>query len=120
MRYFWIAIGLTSLLLAVIGVVLPLLPTTPFILLSAYAFARSSPRLSAWLLAHPTFGPLIENWQANGSISRRAKTVAAITMALTFLLSVALGAPQHVLIIQAIVLSLAALFVLTRPHGPDE
>lgn len=120
MRYLWVAVGLSALGLGIIGVALPLLPTTPFLLLAAYAFARSSPRLSAWLIEHQTFGPMIINWQIHGSISRRAKTIAAVTMLLTFLLSVVMAMPRHVLIIQAVVLSLAALFVLTRPHGPDE
>ena len=119
MRFIWAVIGLTALGLGLLGVALPLLPTTPFLLVAAFAFARSSPRLSAWLNGHRTFGPLIENWQTHGSINRRAKKVAAITMLLTFLLSVAFGAPQHVLIIQAVVLSLSALFVLPRPHGPE-
>lgn len=118
MRYIWATIGLIALGLGLVGVVLPLLPTTPFLLIAAFAFARSSPRLSAWLINHQTFGPLIKNWQAHGSINRRTKKVAVFTMLLAFLLSLALGVAQHVLIIQAVVLSLAALFVLTRPHGP--
>ncbi len=119
-RMIWMIVGLTALALGFIGIVLPLLPTTPFLLLAAFAFARSSPRLNAWLVNHPQFGSLIRNWQRDGSIGRRTKISAAIIMALTFILSVVLGASNMVLIIQAIVLTGAATFVLSRPEGPSE
>lgn len=120
MRAVWIVLGLLALGLGALGVVLPLLPTTPFVLLAAFAFARSSERLHAWLLRHKVFGPLIQNWNENGSISRRAKIVSAISMAGVFLISVALNAKPIVLIIQAIVLSASAAFVLSRPAPPSE
>jgi len=119
-RMIWMTVGLTSLALGFVGVILPLLPTTPFLLLAAFAFARSSPRLNAWLVNHPQFGILIRNWQRDGSIGRRTKISAAIIMALTFALSVVLGASNTVLIIQAVVLTGAATFVLTRPDSPNK
>lgn len=69
-----------SLTLGVIGIVLPGLPTTPFVLLAAWAAARSSERLHAWLRAHRVFGPMIRDWQASGAVSRRAKWAASLTM----------------------------------------
>lgn len=117
-RIIWMIAGLTALALAFIGVVLPLLPTTPFLLLATFAFARSSPRLEAWLLNHKHFGHLIRNWQRDGSIGKRTKISAAAVMALTFLLSFLLGASTTVLVVQAVVLSCSAAFVLTRPDGP--
>ena len=119
-RLLWLLFGLLSLALAFAGVLLPLLPTTPFLLLAAFAFARSSPRLSNWLVEHPRFGVLIRNWQRDGSIDRRSILSAAIVMALTFLLSFALGVSTTVLVVQAVVLTGAATFVLTRPDGPAE
>lgn len=118
MRILWLACGLTALGLGVIGIFLPLLPTTPFLLVAAFAFARSSPRLSNWLSSHATFGPFIHNWRETGSINRRAKHMAVFVMMLTFLLSVGMDAPLYVLIIQAVVLSGSALFILTRPDAP--
>jgi len=60
--------GFISIALGVIGIVLPLLPTTPFILLAASCFAKSSPRFHRWLLQHPSFGPLIETFQSGADL----------------------------------------------------
>src|SRR5690554_3400635 len=114
-RYLWMLLGLMAMASAMVGAVLPLLPTTPFLLLAAFAFARSSPRLHRWLLSHRTFGRLIHNWQEHRSIDRRTKALAVTVMVLTFVLSLLLGVASKVLLIQAIVLSLAAFFILTRP-----
>ena len=117
-RAVWIVVGLTALALGAIGVFLPLLPTTPFILLAAFAFAKSSERLHTWLLDHNVFGPMITNWREYGAISRPAKTVAAISMLGVILVSILLGAPMWIVGTQALVLSASALFVLTRPLPP--
>ncbi|MEM9724955.1 MAG: YbaN family protein [Pseudomonadota bacterium] len=119
-RLIWLVLGGLALALAILGAALPLLPTTPFLLVAAFAFARSSPRLHAWLLNHPRFGPLIRNWRDEGAISRPVKRAAAAAMAATFLLSVALGAPGWLLAIQAVALAGAAVFVLTRPDPKTE
>ena len=68
MRYLWLSFGFIALALGMAGAVLPLLPTTPFILLAAFCFARSSRRFHNWLLNHRTFGPMIENWRQEGAI----------------------------------------------------
>ena len=68
--------GAISLALGVAGIFLPLLPTTPFILLTAACWARASPRFHRRLLAHPRFGPLIENWERHHSLPRRVKITA--------------------------------------------
>ncbi len=115
-RLIWIALGVMSFACAVAGAVLPLLPTTPFLLLSAYAFARSSPRLHGWLIAHPYFGPLIDDWHRYGAISRSTKMVSVAVMAATPLVTWALGAPLWVLATQVFVLMGAGTFVVTRPE----
>jgi uncharacterized membrane protein YbaN (DUF454 family) len=117
-RTLWLIIGLTSLALGIAGVVLPLLPTTPFVLLSAYCFARSSPRLHDWLLGHKIFGSLIHNWEQHRAISPRAKVLAVLSMAAVVGISVLVGAPQRVIIIQAVILPITCLFIITRPNGP--
>lgn len=69
------------LVLGLIGVVVPGMPTTVFILMAAWAAARSSPRLHAWLLNHRLFGPLLHNWANGRTVNRRAKWSATVTMA---------------------------------------
>lgn len=117
LRVFWIVAGGVSLGAGVAGIVLPLVPTTPLLLLTAFCFARSSPRLEMWLVEHPRLGPPIRDWRAEGAISARAKTLAMLAIGATFGLSLALRLPAHVLLIQAVTLGAVTLFILTRP-GP--
>ena len=79
--YLWITLGLLFLLLGGIGIVLPLLPTTPFVILAAACFARSSPKLHGWLLRSELFGPILRDWERNKCISTRIKTLAISMMA---------------------------------------
>lgn len=77
------AAGIFFVGLAILGAALPILPTTPFLLVAAGCFAKSSPRLHQKLLAHKTFGPLIYHWQESRSIPKRAKVISLITMILS-------------------------------------
>ena len=115
-----ILIGLVSLALGAIGVFLPLLPTTPFVLVSAIAFANSSDRLHQWLVDHDVFGPLIADWREHGAISRRTKIISVVSMVAILVLSLFLAVPTHVIVIQAVVLSCSATFILTRPLPPRQ
>jgi uncharacterized membrane protein YbaN (DUF454 family) len=117
-RITWLVIGILSLGLGALGILLPLLPTTPLVLLAAFSFARSSDRLHRWLLEHDVFGALIENWRLYGAISRRAKMLSVVSMAAVLLLSLVMAAPTYVIVVQAVVLGAAALFILTRPLPP--
>ncbi len=119
-RLTWLVIGLLSLAVGALGVALPLLPTTPFILVAAFAFARSSNRLHNWLINHDVFGALISNWQRYGAISRRAKAASVMSMAALLAISLALAAPKAVMLAQLVVLGAAALFILSRPAPPAE
>ena len=119
-RLLWLLAGLSFLAIGAIGVILPLLPTTPFLLLAAYCFARSSPRMHRWLHDHATFGPLISNWNNYGSIDRRSKRIALIVILLTPTVTLLIGVPWWALASQLLVLVTAATFVLTRPDPPRE
>ena len=116
MRLIWFIAGLLALGLGMIGVVLPLLPTVPFLLLAAFCFARSSIRLHDWLLAHPVLGPPIEDWRRKGVIRRRAKIVASISILGTFAISLWLQVNGTVLSIQAATLLAVTVFIWSRPE----
>lgn len=81
----WLCIGL-----AIVGVVLPLVPTTPFLLLAAACFVRSSPRFHRWLLSNRVFGPILEQWRRDKTVPRSAKRKAYIVVVLSLGLSIAL------------------------------
>ncbi len=83
MRGVFLALGTVALVLGVLGIFLPLLPTTPFVLLAAACYARGSRRFYAWLLAQRTFGPIVHEWQHHRSIPYRTKLTAVVLMSLT-------------------------------------
>jgi len=117
-RLIWLVIGLAALAAAAVGVILPLIPTTPFVILAAFAFMRSSRRLHDWLLAHRVFGPVILDWREHGAISRSAKAVSIASMAAVFVISLLLQMPVLVLAPQAFVLGVCMWFVGSRPLPP--
>ena len=75
-----ITLGLFFVGLAVLGIFLPVLPTTPLLLLALACFAKSSEKLHTWLLANKTFGPLISHWHETRSMPRKAKVYAIISI----------------------------------------
>jgi len=117
-------LGFVSLGLAILGIPLPILPTTPFLLLAAWFFARSSEKWHRWLLASELFGPMIRNWELNRCISLRTKLAAVGSMALVGGASVTFALTDNRLRIAAIVLmTIGMLFVLnikTCAKAPDE
>ena len=116
LRSFHFALGVTATGLAVLGAVLPLLPTTPFLLVAAWAFARSSPRLEAWLVDHARFGPLIADWRREGAVSRRVKRLSALVMLATLVFGALVGLSVAILALQAAIFAAVSLFLWTRPE----
>ena len=116
-RWLWLLGGLFFVAVGAVGIVVPGLPTTPLLLLAAACFARSSPRLYAWLLRNKTFGPLIEDYRAGRGVSMRVK-VSAISVMAVFV-SFALWAPlRGKPVPAALVLTLAlvgAAYILRLP-----
>ena len=117
-RFAWQVAGFCCLMLGLIGIPLPLMPTTVFLLLAAYCFARGSTRLHDWLVTHRRLGPPIANWRRHGAISRRSKAWAGVAMIAAFGLAFVMGAPGYALALQAVVLVFVGLFVFTRPSPP--
>ena len=116
-RPFWKALGLVSLVLGGIGILLPVVPTTPFIIVAAFAFAKGEPRLARKLENHVVFGPILTNWRTHGAIAPRYKALAVGMMAVTLGASLVWGAGTTVLLIQAVCIVAAAAFILSRPSG---
>jgi uncharacterized membrane protein YbaN (DUF454 family) len=83
-RVFLVAVGSISLALGVVGIVVPVLPTTPFLLLAAACYARASDRMYAWLLGQPALGPIIEEWRRSRSLPPGVRTRAVVVVALSF------------------------------------
>lgn len=116
-RVAWRSLGFLALGLGVLGTVLPVLPTTPFILLAAFAFGKSAPSLQARLEDSRAFGPAIRDWRLNGAIAPRFKLLAIGMMSGVLGLSLALSVPLAVLGVQLVCMTFAAAFLLTRPDA---
>lgn len=114
-KYVHLGMGWVCVALGMLGVVTPLLPTTVFILMAAFFFTKGSPRLRRWLMDHDVFGPAIHDWEKNGAIAVKYKTIAISMMGVTFLASIAFALPSFVLIVQACCMIPAGAYILTRP-----
>lgn len=123
-RHMLTALGMVMLGLGALGAVLPLLPTTPFLLAAAACFSRSFPRLERWLLNRKRLGPPLRAWRQSGAISRRAKAMAVGAMLVSyaiFLVTTDVSLALQVLV--ALVMSCCSTFILSRPNadaiGPE-
>ena len=113
------ALGWLFVAVGVVGIVVPGLPTTPFLLVAAWCFARSSPRFRAWLLRHRLLGPPIVAWQRYGAVPLSAKIAAVAMMAVSFAY-VALFTDTRGPWVAAMGLTLAAIaaWLVSRPTPP--
>lgn len=119
LRLVWLLAGLVCVALGFIGALVPLMPTTIFLILATGCFARSSPRLEAWLLGHPRFGQTLRAWRAEGAISRTAKVMACSGMTIGFGLFCWAAHPHWPLVIGVgAAMAGCAGYVLSRP-APD-
>ena len=113
-------LGAISLALGLIGLFLPVLPTTPFVLLAAACWARASPRLHHWLRTHPRFGAQVRAWDEHGAIPRRGKWLSLVMMALSCLLVLSrLWATPHLwlALLMALICLLVGIWIWRRPDA---
>jgi len=115
-RWLLQALAVTSLVLAVVGAFLPIMPTVPFVILAAWAATRSSPRLAQWLESHPQMGPYIRDWRAGGMVNRRAKWVATSTMAMGAVSMAVFVRPWWVPVSAVTMMAGAAIWLWLRPE----
>lgn len=120
MRYVYLCLGWIMVATGVAGAFLPVLPTTPFLLLAVWCFSRSSPKLEAWLLSHPRFGKSLRNWKETGSIARRAKIAAVSVMTASYAIFwLTTDPPALRAVIVLVVMLCSAAFIVTRPEPKD-
>ena len=118
-KAFFIAAGCVSLALATLGIFLPVLPTTPLILLAAFFFSKGSDRLHRWLLARPAVGKLIRNWEQYGLIRTRAKITATVMIVALISFTVFyLAIPWVMKFLLPLIAGGVLLFIWTRPSAP--
>lgn len=115
-RIGFLIVGYLLIAIGFVGAFLPIMPTTPFLILAAGCFARSSPRLERWLLGHPRFGPLLQNWRERGAIPRKAKALSCTGMAVGYSAFWLVSTPSAPLAagVTALIL-VGTVFVLSRP-----
>lgn len=126
-RGLYMAAGTFFLALGAAGTVVPLLPTTPFLLLTAYCYSRSSKRLQNWLYTHPRFGPVLNDWEQHRSLSRKTKTIGISAVWIGIAGSIVTlhftTAPHLFPYLTAFLLLVATsvtFFLATRPSGPRD
>jgi len=121
-RYVLIGLGVVAVALAVIGIFVPILPTTPFLLLAAFLFGRSSPRFYAWLHTNRWFGTYLANYRAGRGLPQREKVLTLVALWAAILLSVALALsswwPRGVLLLIAVAVTVHLIRIPTYRSPP--
>ncbi len=114
-RVAWAALAWLCIGLGAIGIFLPLLPTTPFLLVAAWAAPKASPALHRWLHTHPQFGPVLRAWRDERAVPSVAKATAGIMLILSWSLMFWLQVSTFVLVLTAVLFTGVLTFLLTRP-----
>jgi len=113
---FWRVLAVLCVALAMLGVLLPGLPTVPFLLVAAWAGGRGWPALERWLLQHPRYGPGLRQWRERGTVPRRAKWVASSMMAFSAAVMGFIGTPTWALALATLLMASVAIWLWRRPE----
>jgi uncharacterized protein len=118
-RVLWFALGLVFAALGLVGIVIPLLPTTPFLIVAVWAFGKSSPAFAERVRNHRLFGPYVRNWEQHRVIPLGAKILACSMMAASmFYIVWFTPAPWWAEVVAAAILAAASAYILTKPNAP--
>ena len=113
----WRSFALTCLALAVAGIVLPVLPTVPFLIAAAWAGSKGWPRLEQWLLHHPRYGPVIRSWREHRAVPRRAKVLAVCMMSLSAVIVTLSPVALWVKVVVPTVMLLVGIWLWRHPES---
>jgi uncharacterized protein len=113
----WRGLALACVVLGLVGVVVPGLPTVPFLLVAAWAGGKGWPALERWLLAHPRHGPAIQRWRSRGAVPRRAKWAATGMMSLSAVLIALSAAPSWARYGVPLGMAAVAIWLWRRPEA---
>lgn len=115
-KAFLLIAGHICLSLGIAGAMLPVLPTTPFLLLAAYCYSKSSDKLHAWLINHKYLGPPLNDWEKNGVIGLKAKILATIMLGLVIVFRMPyLNVALSIRVVAISVLVMVLIFIWSRP-----
>ena len=118
-RLFYLGLGWLSVALGVVGIILPILPTTPFLLVAVWAFSKSSPELAEKLRNHPKAGPYIRAWQDHGVIPPMGKALAVTMMSVMGIYFAGFSIlPGWAALLVCVVLVAVGVYILSRPSKP--
>jgi len=116
-RGLYLLLGILCVGIGLVGVVLPGLPTTVFVLIALWCFTKASPRLEAWLRQHTVLGPFIRDWERDRTVPRRAKVLAGVTMLASVLLAWwGFGIPGWAVALMVATMGPAFVYIATRPE----
>jgi len=118
-QFFWKILGFLSLGMAYIGVITPGLPYSPFVVFAAYCFAKSSPRMHAWIMNHKTFGPFITNWNQKRVFPLKLKFFMLASMSVSLLLMIGGGVPMRGVVYTGIFMALVAIWAWRFPSSVE-
>ncbi len=117
----FIVLGSLCLVIGIIGIFLPLLPTTPLAILAAYFYSKGSPRLHRWLLGTKTLGPLIQDWENHGVIRPGAKVLSTVMIVVLFSFTVVFVDVSVYIKAVVVLIGVGVLaFILSRPSRVEE